>query len=271
MKIQNKDFYHGVVLTQIAEYPTFSSINKVTEKEGLYQLNNDKRILIKYSTSDEGEWRFTFSRNDLESIDHHYEFFIILVCGGSSICLLSSEDIEELLDTDADSSQWISIDYLDGEQIRVKGSLGDLSHTVAHNAFPKNLLGAVSKAQEVYSWPPLSKLNFYKQPPKLILSSEDRMLDLADRLAYNVSFKEDTTVYLGLTTISHLWEAWTEENLRKVEELIKYDLGFDGFNVEIERITDVICPYTKKQDIPCNEEFVWKLNISVALDEVEEA
>lgn len=268
MKIQSRDFYHGVVLTQIAEYPIFTSINKATEKEGLYQINNDKWILIKYSTGDE-EWQFTFRKDDFDEF-WRYEFFIVLVCGGNTVCLLSSEDIEEILDTDSDSSQWISVYYPDGGQMRVRGSRGDLSHTVAHNAFPKDLFGAITKKQEPYSWPPFSKLNFYKSPPELIISSEDRMLDLADHLTNEVSFDKDTTVYFGLKTISPLWKVWTEDNLKAVENLIKYDLSFDGFKVDIERITNVICPYTKKQDIPCHEEFVWELNISVPLDEGDE-
>jgi hypothetical protein len=91
MKIQDKDFYHGVVLTQIAEYPTFTSINKVTRKEGLYQINGDKRILIKYSKGDD-EWRFTFRKDEFEEL-HHYESFIVLMCAGNTVCLLPRDDI----------------------------------------------------------------------------------------------------------------------------------------------------------------------------------
>jgi hypothetical protein len=270
MKIQDKDFYYGVVLTQIAEHPTFTSINKVTEKNGVYQINDVKRILIKYSTADDREWRFTFRKDDFEEIND-YECYFVLVCSSYTICLLSSEDIGIILDTNTDSPQWISVNYPEGGQMRVKGSLGELPHAVAHSAFPKNLFeGATTKGQENFLWPPFSKLNFYRNPPTLIFSSEDRKLDLADSLTGNVNFENKVTIYFGLTTISHIWEAWTEANLEKVEEQIKYDIEFDGFDVEIERATDAICPYTKKQDIPCRNEFLWKLTISVALYEDEE-
>ncbi len=277
MKIQDKDFYYGVALAQIADYPTFTSINRVTEKDGLYQINDDIRILIKYSTADNGEWRFTFRKDDFEEL-HYYECFIVLICSGNTICLLSHEDINEILDTNIDASQWVSVTYPDKGQMRVNGSLGPLSHTVAHNAFPREILGTVIKKQEEISWPPFSKLNFYWQPPSLIFSSEDRRLDLVDDLDRvlglfdlldSVTSEKDVTVYFGLTTISHIWDAWTDVNLEKIENHIKYDLEFDGFNVEIERITDVICPQTKKQDIPCNTEFLWKLKIS-ALNEEED-
>ena len=272
MKIKDQDFYHGVVLTQIAEYPIFTSINKTTRKAGLYQINEDKHILIKYSTSGENEWRFTFRKNDLEEL---YETFslrddchVVLVCSERTICLLTSEDMEEILELDADTdrSQWISVSCTDGRQMKVKGSQGDLSHTVAHNSFPTKLFTEIA---EYFAWPPFSRLNFYRNSPikikstksqQLIFSSEDRMLDLADNLMRNVDSAE---IYFGLVTFSHLWEDWTEKNVQRIEELIKYDLEFDGYNVAIQRITNVS---RSRGDTPCHSEFVWKLNISGAYD-----
>ena len=138
MKIRDKDFYHGVVLTQIAEYPVLTSINKVAQKDGLYQVNDDKHILIKYSISSEDEWRFTFRKSDLEESEKRCEilgdFYVVLVCSDRTICLLTSRDIEEILYADTDRSQWISVSCSDGRQMKVKGSRGDLSHTVAHNS-----------------------------------------------------------------------------------------------------------------------------------------
>jgi hypothetical protein len=168
MKIQEKDIYYGVALTQIAESPTFTSINKVMGKNGLFQINNDKRILIKYSTSESGEWRFTFSPDDLAELSSGYDNYIVLICGLETICLLSFVDINELIDTLKDESQWIGVNYPVGGRMRVRGSLGGLSHTVAHDSFPKNLLGSVTKKQEDYAWPPFSKLNCYEAQPELI-------------------------------------------------------------------------------------------------------
>jgi hypothetical protein len=266
MKIKDKDFYYGVVLTQIAEYPTFTTINKLGVKDGLYQITDERLILIKYSKADEGEWRFTFRKDDFNENSHlFWGFFIILVCGESTICLLSSNDIGELVDTSTEALQWISVNYPDGGQMRVKGSLGDLSHTVAHNAFPKELFDEEAKNRSTTDsgkWPPFSKLNFYIRPPTLVLSSEDRWLDLTDNLTNMV--ESGKPVYFGVTTISHLWETWTEDNLRTIEELIEEDITFDGYSVKIERITDPICRYSRNQDISCNREFLWKLKLYVA-------
>ena len=116
------------------------------------------------------------------------------------------------------------------------------------------------REMEDCSWPPLSRLNFYRNPPELIFSSEDRTLDLADNL---MRWVDNAEIYFGLITFSHLWENWTEENVQKVEELIKYDLEFDGYNVVIQRITNA----SDQEGIhrPCRSEFLWKLNISGSL------
>ena len=263
MKIQEKDFYYGAALAQLAEHPVFTSINKVTEKDGLYLVNGSKRLLIKYSSADGPEWRFTFRTDDSEVADGH-ELFFVLVCGASTICLLNESDIDQLLDLSTYKSQWISVTYPGGGQMRIRGSLGHLANTVPHNSFPQDLLGSVAKKQEPYAWPPLSRLNFYEDPPNLILSSVNRMLDLSDTLGDKVENDENTTIYFGLTTVSHKWKIWSEKNLRTIEKAVKYDLEFDGFNVAIERYTSPVDPWTKKKNRPCDTQFVWKLEISTA-------
>jgi hypothetical protein len=270
MKIKDKDFYYGVVLAQIAEYPEFTSINKIFEKDGLYQINDDKRILIKFSTKEDcNDWRFSFRKDDFKD-QYDYEQFTVLVCAGYTICILSSNEIEEVLNTRSKSIQWISVSYPENGQMRVKGSSGILQHTVPHNAFPRKMFVDITKEMEKYAWPPLSKLKFYKQPPELFLSSENRILHLSDKITYTAKYEERKLVYFGLSTISHHWKLWSKINLKKIEDRIKYDLEFDGFNVDIERITDARYPGTNRHVMPCSEEFVWKLFISVANDSEEE-
>jgi hypothetical protein len=261
LKIQEKDFYYGAALAQLAAHPVFTSINKVTEKDGLYLVNGYKKVLIKYSSADGPEWKFTFRTEDSEVADGH-ELFFVLVCGASTICLLRESDIDQLLDLSTYKSQWISVTYPDGGQMRIKGSLGNLKNTVSHNSFPQDLLGSVAKKQEPYAWPPLSRLNFYEYPPGLILSSVNRILDFSDALGDKVVTDENTTIYFGLTTISHKSKTWSEKNLCTIEKAIKYDFEFDGFDVAIERFTSPIDPCTKKKNRPCDTQFVWRLEIS---------
>ena len=262
MKIQEKDFYYGVVLAQLAEHPVFTSINKVTEKEGLYLVNDSKRLLIKYSSLNGPVWRFTFRADDFTVADGH-ELFFVLVCGSSTICLLYESEIKTLVDPTSKTSQWISVAFPANGQIRAKGPLGRLKHTVPHNAFPKDIFGRFGGEVGHYVWPPLSKLNFYADSPNLTFSTEDRRLDLSDRFGERVRpGNKPTVVYFGLATVSHKWRDWSEKNLRAVEEIVKYDLEFDGFDVVIERFTNPISRYNKRFNKPCTSEFVWKLKIS---------
>ena len=200
-------------------------------------------------------------RNQRNYMKCYVTSIVVLVCSEKTICLLTSEDMEEILDADTDRPQWISVGCADGRQMHVKGSQGDLSHTVAHNSFPTKMFGDTRRREmEDYSWPPLIRLNFYRSPPELIFSSEDRTLDLADNL---MRWVDNAEIYFGLVTFSHLWEDWTEENVQKVEELIKCDLEIDGYNVAIQRITNA----SGQEGIhrPCHSEFLWKLNISGSL------
>jgi hypothetical protein len=69
MKIQEKDLFHGAALTQIVEHESFKALNKADEKYGHYQVNHDRRLLVKHSkaTSNTGTqtWSFSFKPDDI--------------------------------------------------------------------------------------------------------------------------------------------------------------------------------------------------------------
>ena len=108
------------------------------------------------------------------------------------------------------------------------------------------------KSREQFRWPPRSNLNFYKRRSVLLFSSSDRDLDLSDSLMANCT-KESRTVYMGVSTDSVNWPTWDEGAIKIIEELINYDLSFDGYRVRLERLSKINCP--------CSEEFKWKLLI----------
>jgi hypothetical protein len=260
MKIQKQDLYYGAVLQQIAEYPAFKSINKVTEKSGLYLINKSTRLLIKYAADVGPEWSFTFSADDLQQ-GGSYHFFVALNCGNDSVCVLREDQLFKILDSESQGSQTIKVRYVEGESIRVSGSLGDLGYTVPHNAFPAALLGKVEPEQEKYAWPELGQMTIYRRPPEVMYRSTNRMEDLADLLGHLVG-PDSVTVFIGFSTISHKWNEWSEEKLKYIEGQIKYDLGFDGFDVKVQRHTSAVDPITKKKDRPGEDEFLWKVTIS---------
>lgn len=260
MKIKAQDSEYGAVLHQIVMHPVFTSINKMTDKAGLYRINEQTDLLIKCSGDQGPEWSFTFSPEDTE-IATEWGAYAALNCGGQSVCLLSFVQLAKVVDVYTTGPQQVKVSYRNNESMRVSGPLGNLDRTVPHNAFPGEMLGRVLPEQEAHAWPELAQLRFYRQPPDLMFTSSRRLLDIADEIGQRMS-GPSRTVYLGMSSISQTWPEWNENRLREIEGKIKTDLGGDGFKVKVERHTPAVNPETKKKDRRCADEFVWKLTIT---------
>jgi hypothetical protein len=104
-----------------------------------------------------------------------------------------------------------------------------------------------------YLWPEKAKLAVYNGRGRCLWRSSDRRLDLSDNLMgfWN---RPTRTVYLGMLTTNERWMRWDEEAVSRIERLISYDLGFDGYQVTIHRMTVA-------DKLNCAEEFLWKLKI----------
>ena len=143
MKIQQKDYFHGAALTQIVEHESFKALNKADLKYGHYKINHDIRLMVKISTNANDSWQFTVNENDLltinEDIDSGDDFYLCLVCGLSTICLLDKSQIKQLVDLAAYEQQWIKVESKDGGSLRVRSKIIDLNRVIPHNAFPNNL------------------------------------------------------------------------------------------------------------------------------------
>jgi hypothetical protein len=143
MKIQVKDIFHGTALTQIVEHPSFKALNKADNKYGHYQINNDTRILIKHCSSENSPWTFNLNKEDINTligdISFNHRSYLCLVCGKISVCLLSCQDYEKLLDTSSSSSQLLTVTIKEGTSIHVKSKLHILNHAIHHTDFPDKL------------------------------------------------------------------------------------------------------------------------------------
>lgn len=104
-----------------------------------------------------------------------------------------------------------------------------------------------------YLWPMKSKIAFYNGWGLCLFESTNRRLDLSDSLM--LWWKKPTrTIYMGLATDSPKWITWDEDELKSIEDHIRYDLSFDGYQVSIKRL------YLNVQ-LFCSDEFRWKLVI----------
>lgn len=265
MKLRIGDFYYGAALAQIAAYPVLSHVHSVAEKDGYYQINGDKRVLIKYANADGGTWRFTVRADDLSPLrdDGDHQIWFVLVCGEETICLLNAFELETIVDVQSPGSQWISVTSRNGRSMKVAGSLGPLKHRIRHNAFPHDLFTNGGELNE-FSWPPLSCLQFYTTWPYIVRTTEDPFFDLSDALGWNVRPGQKKTVYMGVRTYSSDWLVWDETTLAKIEDQIRYDLNFDAFDVVTERVSPAFFVHGGRRIAPrCSDEFLWKLTISV--------
>lgn len=143
MKVQYQDLYHGVALTQVVEHDSFKALNKGSRRYGHYLVNADCNVFVKYSTHEKGPWTFTFQPDQLEPIRNviwsESRAFACLVCGEVTVCALSSEELQNVIDLQADNPQWIRVQFPEGGSCRVQGSEGKLGKKIPHNSFPNKL------------------------------------------------------------------------------------------------------------------------------------
>jgi hypothetical protein len=140
MKIQEQHLYHGAALTQIVQHQSFKALNRASEKYGHYLVNTDRHVFVKYRTNDKSPWQYTFSPEELSTIDdeikHKKRVFLCLVCGQTTVCALDADQIQVVLDLTKKEQQWIRVEVPSGSSCHVSGSKGKLEKTVPHNSFP---------------------------------------------------------------------------------------------------------------------------------------
>lgn len=141
MKIQEKDYRHGAVLTQIVEHSCFTALNKADTKYGHYTVNSDTRLFVKTTKQDPSkECHFNFKADDLRAIQDDvnggWKTYLCLVCGLKTVCILNEEQIKQVINLSSPGPQWLKIAFPVGGSLRVWGQQGKLNKTIPHNAFP---------------------------------------------------------------------------------------------------------------------------------------
>ncbi|MGF6539385.1 hypothetical protein [Paraburkholderia youngii] len=262
MTLRTADLYYGAILKRIASFPVLTQIHEVNP-DGYYEINGEQRLLIKYSTAPGPAWRFLFNPGDMALLAEGsaYDTWITLVCGIRAICLLSLGQLGEVVDLAAKSRQRVSVSVAPGHSMSVVGSTGPATSRVRHNAFPADMLIAGRRTKD-FTWPPLSQIRVYRNAKGLAYITEDPFFDFADHLAHDVG-RKPKVVYIGMLTRSPEWHEWTSANLERVEMAMRHDLAFDGYDVEIERMTSEPEVYGRHIVRQCSSEFLWKLRISV--------
>jgi hypothetical protein len=143
MLVDKQDLYHGAVLTQITEHPSFTALNKPDTLYGHYVVNHETRLFVKYLTKESSAWHFRFSVDEMQSIQSDMEVtgrvFLCLVCGQKTICALNIQEFSNVIDLTSSEIQTITVEVPPGGSMHVKGTAGELEKTVKHNSFPDKL------------------------------------------------------------------------------------------------------------------------------------
>jgi hypothetical protein len=121
----------------------FKALNSGSPKQGHYLINNDRHLLVKYRTNDGESWQFTFKPEEIAAIKDMGKksklTFLCLVCGQTTVCALSFDEIKSLLSGKSEDQQSVTVDAPANSSLRVRGTNGELPNTIPHNSFPKKL------------------------------------------------------------------------------------------------------------------------------------
>lgn len=141
MKVQEQDIYHGIALTQLVEHSSFKAVNKTSKTYGLYDLNHDRRLFVKYRSNENEPWSFTFQPAEMKviGVPTERDTFVALVCGTTTVCALMLDELEAVLDLSVNGTQWVRVEAPAGASMRVFGPLGRLPRVVPHNSYPQKL------------------------------------------------------------------------------------------------------------------------------------
>lgn len=108
------------------------------------------------------------------------------------------------------------------------------------------------KKSTQFHFPPKSTLSYYDTNDLCFHTTKNRQTDMSDFLMQKWP-KPTRTVIFGLKVDSKKWAEWNDETLGIIENLIRDDLGFDGFRVCITRLFG--------EGSFCETEARWKLSI----------
>ena len=141
--IEKLEFYHGAAIVRLIEDGRCKSVRK---SEYGYLVNEDRSILVKYTTKAQSPWRFTITKDDIERFDRASQrsnvCILVLVCGGDGVCASPWEAARELL---SGSAGWLSAKRSHNGCYAFSGPAGTLKKKVALNQWP----GIVFDLQEI--------------------------------------------------------------------------------------------------------------------------
>lgn len=146
MRIQEQDKMHGAALVQIAEARQFTGLNKPEGAPyGVYTLNHDTALMIKYANRSQQKWSFTFFPEHVRTAGRlaatfRDRTFVVLVCDPEAVCMVPWSELAPLLNAGTRTPQAVRCEIPAGKSIRLYGPGNKkLDHTVPRRDVPRRL------------------------------------------------------------------------------------------------------------------------------------
>ena len=143
------EFFHGVVFARILHGGNMpvSIKSYPTSDNASYVVNDNAGIYIKYSSKRMSPWRFSFQKEHqdeiLEMKSELGEVYIILVCNDDGIVCLGFNELRQVLDTEHENVEWVSVARGPRERYEVKGHDGKLRLKIGNSDFPGKVLKSI--------------------------------------------------------------------------------------------------------------------------------
>lgn len=133
--IDKQNYYHGAAVISILEHKDCKSIRK---NNIIYIVNDNKLVLIKYTTKHRSPWIFTFSNDEINRLHDlslkTQNIILAFVCAGDGICSICYSEFQTLL---TNAPGWISINRKFGKQYKVSGTNGELKGKISVSRWPQ--------------------------------------------------------------------------------------------------------------------------------------
>lgn len=141
--IDKQEYYHGAALIRLLEDTRCASVKKHAVG---YIINDEVIVLLKYRTNNRTPWRFSFTLDEMISMETLYKenakIVIALVCGGDGVCTIHAEELHSVM---GDNPEWIAVRRSFNEKYGVEGPKGRLPKKIALRRWPSILFEPMSK------------------------------------------------------------------------------------------------------------------------------
>ncbi|MCL4456811.1 MAG: hypothetical protein M1147_12045 [Nitrospirae bacterium] len=139
--IDRQEFYHGAALIRLLDDNRCIAVKKHFTG---YIVNNEVIVLFKYSTRSRTPWRFTFTLDEMITIETlckgENKIVIALICGGDGICAVYAEELYSIM---GDNPGWIAIKRDFNEQYGVTGPKGALERKISFKRWPSIIFDSI--------------------------------------------------------------------------------------------------------------------------------